>query len=84
MQWLYLHHYVFFFSGRLAQSYTFDFFNYAGIDRPVHIYTTPKTYVDDMTVLTTSIQGNVGKLSTEYFFEVALAEMLRKIKQLVF
>ena len=30
----------------------FDFFNYAGIHRPVKIYTTPKTYVDDLTIVT--------------------------------
>ena len=30
----------------------FDFFNYAGIHRPVKIYTTPKTYVEDITIVT--------------------------------
>jgi beta-glucuronidase len=40
------------FSGRVKQSYSFDFFNYAGIDRPVVLYTTPSTYIDDITVLT--------------------------------
>ncbi|MBP1961863.1 beta-glucuronidase [Paenibacillus aceris] len=30
----------------------FDFFNYAGLHRPVKIYTTPHTYVKDVTVLT--------------------------------
>ena len=30
----------------------FDFFNYAGIHRPVKIYTTPKTYVKDVTIVT--------------------------------
>ncbi|OAB40173.1 beta-glucuronidase [Paenibacillus antarcticus] len=30
----------------------FDFFNYAGIHRPVKIYTTPQTYVKDVTVVT--------------------------------
>ena len=30
----------------------FDFFNYAGIHRPVKIYTTPKTYVKDIVVVT--------------------------------
>ncbi|MBO1265484.1 beta-glucuronidase [Proteiniclasticum sp. SCR006] len=28
----------------------FDFFNYAGIHRPVKIYTTPKSYVEDITI----------------------------------
>ncbi|HCW52532.1 MAG TPA: beta-glucuronidase [Clostridium sp.] len=30
----------------------FDFFNYAGIHRPVKIYTTPKSYVKDITIIT--------------------------------
>jgi len=30
----------------------FDFFNYAGIHRPVKIYTTPQTYVKDVTIVT--------------------------------
>ena len=30
----------------------FDFFNYAGIHRPVKIYTTPKTFIKDVTIVT--------------------------------
>jgi beta-glucuronidase len=30
----------------------FDFFNYAGIHRPVKIYTTPQTYIKDVTIVT--------------------------------
>src|SRR5438067_312971 len=30
----------------------FDFFNYAGLHRPVKIYTTPATYVKDVTIVT--------------------------------
>jgi len=30
----------------------FDFFNYAGIQRPVKLYTAPKTYIRDITVTT--------------------------------
>ena len=30
----------------------FDFFNYAGIIRPVRIYTTPKDYIDDVSLVT--------------------------------
>nr|WP_319472484.1 beta-glucuronidase [uncultured Sphaerochaeta sp.] len=37
----------------------FDFFNYAGITRPVSIYTTPKKYIDDITI-TTDIDGCDG------------------------
>lgn len=29
----------------------FDFFNYAGINRPVRMYTTPKTYIKDITLV---------------------------------
>ncbi|XP_017268024.1 beta-glucuronidase [Kryptolebias marmoratus] len=38
--------------GYFVQTINFDFFNYAGIHRPVLLYTTPKTYVDDITVVT--------------------------------
>lgn len=37
----------------------FDFFNYAGIHRPVKIYTTPRLYVEDVTILT-DYHGKVG------------------------
>ncbi|XP_037025172.1 beta-glucuronidase-like [Bradysia coprophila] len=34
----------------LLQQYDFDFFNYAGIHRSVHLYTTPKTYIRNLHV----------------------------------
>ncbi len=37
----------------------FDFFNFAGINRKVRIYTTPKSYIEDVTVVT-DIIGNDG------------------------
>ena len=37
----------------------FDFFNYAGIQRPVKLYTTPATYIRDIT-LTTEMSGTDG------------------------
>ena len=37
----------------------FDFFNYAGINRPVRIYTTPRSYIRDITI-TTDIRGSDG------------------------
>ncbi|RCW74879.1 beta-glucuronidase [Saliterribacillus persicus] len=36
----------------VRNSPNFDFFNYAGIHRPVKIYTTPNNYVKDVTVVT--------------------------------
>ena len=40
----------------------FDFFNYAGINRPVRLYTTPKDYIKDITIVT-DIDGNDGIVS---------------------
>ncbi len=42
----------------------FDFFNYAGIQRPVKLYTTPQTYIRDIT-LTTEVQGTDGLVTYE-------------------
>ncbi|CAG9857009.1 unnamed protein product [Phyllotreta striolata] len=49
-------------NGRLDLTYTFDFFNYAGIDRPVYLYTTPKTYIDDITVVTSHLKESTAIL----------------------
>jgi len=38
---------------------TFDFFPFAGIHRPVLLYTTPQTYIEDVTVIT-GIDGADG------------------------
>lgn len=46
--------------GFFVQNIYFDFFNYAGIHRPVLLYTTPKAYVDDITVVT-GFLDNTGK-----------------------
>ena len=45
----------------------FDFFNYAGIMRPVVLYTTPEDYIKDITV-TYEVNGNKALLTvvTEY------------------
>lgn len=34
------------------QGYWHDFFNYAGIHRPVWLYATPQTYIEDVTLIT--------------------------------
>lgn len=41
------------------QSYTFDFFNYAGIHRSVLLHTKPQLYIDDITIKT-SLSGDTG------------------------
>lgn len=42
-------------SGR-RQAYWHDFFNYAGIHRPVWLYATPKRYLEDITLRTDIVQ----------------------------
>ena len=39
----------------------FDFFNYCGITRPVKIYTTPKDYIEDIT-LVPEVNGTTARL----------------------
>jgi beta-glucuronidase len=39
--------------GRRVQRYFHDFFNYAGLHRPVWLYTTPPAHISDLTVITT-------------------------------
>lgn len=52
-------------NGFFVQNIGFDFFNYAGIHRPVLLYTTPRAYVDDITVTTDFLEstGNRRGLS---------------------
>ncbi|XP_072034978.1 beta-glucuronidase-like isoform X2 [Amphiura filiformis] len=45
--------------GYYVQNLQMDFFNYAGIQRPVKLYTTPLVYIDDITINTT-ISGSTG------------------------
>ncbi|KAH8233584.1 hypothetical protein KR026_010029 [Drosophila bipectinata] len=48
----------------IVQSYTFDFFNYAGIHRSVHLYTTPKTFIEEVKVTTNlKNQNSEGEVS---------------------
>ncbi|KAL0994791.1 hypothetical protein UPYG_G00127210 [Umbra pygmaea] len=49
-------------AGYIIQNTNFDFFNYAGLHRAVLLYTTPKVYVDDITVLT-NFADNIGLVS---------------------
>ncbi|XP_072272210.1 beta-glucuronidase isoform X1 [Pyxicephalus adspersus] len=45
--------------GYFVQNIEFDFFNFAGIHRPVVLYTTPSVYIDDI-VVTTDIIADMG------------------------
>ncbi|KJF16048.1 beta-glucuronidase [Acidithrix sp. C25] len=42
----------------------FDFFNYAGIHRPVKIYTTPRSYISDLSVVTSTV-GSLGHVQVD-------------------
>ncbi len=48
----------------IKNAVNFDFFNYAGIHRPVKIYTTPKNYVEDITIVT-DFSENTGYINYE-------------------
>lgn len=45
--------------GYFIQTFDFGFFNYAGIHRPVTLYTTPQNYISDITVYT-DVDGATG------------------------
>ena len=45
--------------GYKTQEYHHDFFNYAGIHRPVRLYTTPPVFIEDITVVT-DVKGKTG------------------------
>lgn len=47
--------------GYFTQNYNFDFFNYAGIHRPVYLFTTPVSYIDDISITTTVQPDGTGK-----------------------
>lgn len=47
----------------IIQEYTFDFFNYAGIHRSVHLYTTPALHIRSV-IVSTNVQedGTTGRI----------------------
>ncbi|XP_071538657.1 beta-glucuronidase-like isoform X2 [Panulirus ornatus] len=59
--------------GYFTQSYNFDFTNYAGLHRPVYIYTTPQTYIDDILV-TTDIDGKDGIITYNVTYSTSQEE----------
>ena len=54
-------------AGKKQQTYLHDFFNFAGLARSVWLASTPKTYIDDVTVVT-DIEGTNGRV--KYSVEV--------------
>ncbi|SDR84178.1 beta-glucuronidase [Paraoerskovia marina] len=54
------------------QTYFHDFFNYAGIHRPVYLYATPTTYVSDITVVT-DFDGAAGARTGKVSYDVVVS-----------
>ena len=61
------------------QRYYHDFFNYAGLHRPVWLYRTPQVYVSDVTVRT-GLDGTTG--TVDYQVEVAGAQAMTVVVDL--
>ncbi|CAO1432658.1 unnamed protein product [Diamesa serratosioi] len=47
----------------IVQQYSFDFFNYAGIHRSVHLYTTPMTYIKELIVNSDVTEDGKGRVN---------------------
>lgn len=55
--------------GYRLYSHLFDYFDYSGINRAVHLYTTPKVYVCNISVSTSFEKNSEGNiLFRRYFF----------------
>ncbi|XP_033162075.1 beta-glucuronidase [Drosophila mauritiana] len=54
-----------------VQSYTFDFFNYAGIHRSVHLYTTPLLHISDLEVTTQLTNEGLGRIDYRVWLEAS-------------
>lgn len=53
------------------QSYTFDFFNYAGIHRSVHLYTTPLLHISDLEVTTQLTKEGLGRIDYRVWLDAS-------------
>ena len=58
----------------------FDFFNYAGINRPVRIYSTPKTYIEDVVLCPALAEDGKTGLVTYEVMTAGKADFDRKAK----
>lgn len=51
----------------IIQQYTFDFFNYAGIQRSVQLFTTPRLYIKEISVKTSVTDERYGVVNFNIF-----------------
>ncbi|KAM0713967.1 hypothetical protein Q7P37_010930 [Cladosporium fusiforme] len=49
-------------TGKRVQTYQHDFYNYAGLHRSVWLYSVPREYIRDITVVT-DVEGNAGLIN---------------------
>ena len=69
--------------GYFVMETSFDFFNYAGIHRPVKLYTTPVVYVSDITITTShSDQEGMVNFSASVCSSVGLVDTFMKYELL--
>lgn len=71
-----------FFGGSTKQRNqpNFDFFNYCGISRPVVLYTTPRTYIEDITLISEA-EGKDANIQYEvHGFGEAVKELADSVK----
>lgn len=66
-------------TGRKEQYYYHDFFNYAGLARSVSLYSTPRSAIQDITVVT-SVSGSKGVVSYEVVSDEAVSVRLLDAK----
>ncbi|TGQ03139.1 beta-glucuronidase, partial [Mesorhizobium sp. M00.F.Ca.ET.217.01.1.1] len=56
----------------------FDFFNYAGLHRPVKIYTTPQTFIKDIEIVP-EVKNNVADINYNVSINEPVDDILIKL-----
>ena len=60
------------------KSYRFDFFNYAGIHRPVILYTTPALRIEDIWTSTAYIKSDYSAATLSYNISVSKSKKVKR------
>lgn len=56
----------------------FDFFNYAGLHRPVKIYTTPRTFIEDIEIIP-ELKGDIAEVGYTVVTNATVDEVLVRL-----
>ncbi|XP_028396495.1 beta-glucuronidase-like isoform X2 [Dendronephthya gigantea] len=70
-------------AGYFIQTYEFDFFNYAGIHRPVRFYTTPQVYISDISVIPSFVSSDNNNISGKLEFKTVVISPVQYRSSLV-